>query len=169
MPDLLTHVLAAYAVAAVVVWITAVPDRYLPVALVGAVAPDAMKATVLLGVPSGSAFGIPYSFWGLHTLGGVAVLGGIGALTVRAADRRAAFPALVCGGATHLLLDLFVIRVDGVAPPYLFPVSGWLPPAGNLYASTDAWTVVAALAVAVPVWAARRSTAAGSDPEHGRR
>ena len=156
MPDLLTHVLLAYAVAGLIVSATSVPDRHLPTVLVGAVMLDVMKATVLLEIPSGTAFGIPYSFWGLHTLGGVAILGGIGALTVRAADRRATFAALACGGASHLLLDAFVIRADGVAPPYLFPISTWLPPTGTIYASTDAWTVLVAVAVALPVWALRR-------------
>jgi membrane-bound metal-dependent hydrolase YbcI (DUF457 family) len=161
MPDLLTHVLFAYVVGAAAVWWTGRPDRCLPAVLVGAAAPDAMKATVLLDVVAGTAVGVPYSFWGLHTLGGVVVLSGIGAVTLRASDRRAGLAFLVCGGVTHLLLDAFVVRVDGVAPPYLFPVSGWLPPAANLYTSTDLWTIPAALALAVPVWVARRRRAAG--------
>jgi hypothetical protein len=159
MPDLLTHVLIAYVVGAAAVRWTDAPDRYLPVVLVGAAAPDAMKATVLLGVTVGSTAGVPYSFWGLHTLGGVVVLSGMGAVTLRAADRRAGLVFLGCGGVSHLLLDLFVVRVDGVAPPYLFPVSGWLPPAANLYTSTDLWTIPVALALALPVWAVRRRNA----------
>ncbi|MFA1611194.1 metal-dependent hydrolase [Halobellus rubicundus] len=155
MPDLLTHVLLAYAAAGLLAWRTRFPERYVPVVCVGATMPDAMKAAVVADVASGSAFGVPYSFWGLHTLGGVAVLGGIGALTIRSADRRAALGALVAGGIGHLVLDLFVIRVDGLGPPYLFPLTGWLPPAGNLYASSDLWPVAVALAVAVPVWIAR--------------
>lgn len=158
MPDLLTHVLIAYALGAVAVWVTPLPDRHLPVVLVGAVAPDVMKATVLLGVTSGTALGIPYSFWGLHTLGGVVVLSGFGATTLCSADRRVGVAALAAGGTSHLLLDVFVIRVDGVAPPYLFPISGWLPPAGNLYASTDVWTVAAAVAVASMAFGARYVT-----------
>ena len=156
MPDLLTHVLLAYVAGAAAVWWTDTPDRYLPVVLVGAVAPDAMKATVLLGVTVGVAAGVPYSFWGLHTLGGVAVLSGIGAVTLAASDRRTGFWFLVYGGVSHLVLDLFVVRVDGIAPPYLFPVSGWLPPAANLYTSTDLWTIPVALALALPVWVMRR-------------
>lgn len=161
MPDLLTHVLIAYVVGAAAVRWTEAPDWYLPVVLVGAVVPDAMKATVLVEATAGTAFGVPYSFWGLHTLGGVAVLSGIGAVTLRSAERRCGFWFLLCGGVSHLVLDLFVLRVDGVAPPYLFPVSGWLPPAANLYTSTDLWTIPAALALALPVWAARRRAAVG--------
>lgn len=163
MPDLLTHVLIAYVVGTAAVWWTDSPDRYLPVVLVGAAAPDAMKATVLLKAAAGTAFGISYSFWGLHTLGGVAVLCGIGALTLRASDRRVGFWFLCAGGVSHLLLDLFVVRVDGVASPYLFPVSGWLPPAANLYTSADVWTIPVALALALPVWATRRRRVAGRD------
>lgn len=162
MPDLLTHVLIAYVVGAAVVRWTGVSDRYLPVVLVGAVAPDGMKATVPPEIVAGTAFGLPYSFWGLHTLGGVVVLSGIGAVTLRASDRRPGFRFLLYGGVSHLVLDLFVIRVDGVAPPYLFPVSGWLPPAANLYASTDLWTIPVATALALPVWMVRRRNSAAS-------
>ncbi|MFC6872864.1 metal-dependent hydrolase [Halobellus marinus] len=158
MPDVLTHVLIAYAVGAVAVRLTALPDRHLPVVMVGAVMPDVMKATVLLDVSVGSVSGVPYSFWAVHTLGGVVVLGGLGALTVRGSDRRVAFLSLLAGGVSHLFLDLFVIRVDGLAPPYLFPFVGWLPPAGNLYASTDVWPAGVAIAVALLVWIGRRRT-----------
>ena len=161
MPDLLTHVLLAYVAGAAAVRWTDIADRHLPVVLVGAAAPDAMKATVLLGLTTGTAFGIPYSFWGLHTLGGVVVLSGLGAMTLTAGERRTGFGLLAYGGLTHLVLDLFVIRVDGVAPPYLFPVSGWLPPAANLYASTDLWTIPVALALALSVWVLRRRRAPG--------
>ena len=161
MPDLLTHVLLAYVLGAAAVWWADTPDRYLPVVLVGAAAPDAMKATVLLEVTAGTAFGVPYSFWGLHTLGGVAILSGLGAVTLAASERHTGFWFLACGGGSHLVLDLFVLRVDGVAPPYLFPVSGWLPPAVNLYTSTDLWTIPVALALALPVLVMRRRAAAG--------
>jgi hypothetical protein len=156
MPDLLTHALVAYVLAAVVAQSGRVQDRYVSVAMVGAIAPDAMKLSVLLNRSIGHIAGVPYSTWGVHTLGGVLVLAGLGALTIRVGDRFVAGAALVAGGASHLLLDAFVIRVDGVASPYLFPFSGWLPPAANLYASTDAWPAAVALSVAVPVWLCRR-------------
>ncbi|WP_299334374.1 metal-dependent hydrolase [Haloplanus sp.] len=156
MPDLLTHALVAYILAAVVAQSDRIQDRYVSVAMVGAVAPDAMKLSVLLNHSVGHIAGIPYSTWGVHTLGGVLVLAGLGALTIRVGDRFVAGAALAAGGASHLFLDAFVIRVDGVAPPYLFPFSGWLPPAANLYASTDVWPAAVALSVAVPVWLCRR-------------
>lgn len=156
MTDLLTHVLVAYLLGVALAETGRLPERFVPVVMVGATAPDAMKAAVLLDVPSGTVAGVPYSAWGLHTLGGVLALSGLGALTLRAADRRTGLAALVAGGASHLLLDLPVVRVDGVGAPYLFPLSGWLPPAGNLYTSSDVWPLVLALAVTVPVWLRRR-------------
>ncbi|ERH04687.1 MAG: hypothetical protein J07HR59_01824 [Halorubrum sp. J07HR59] len=65
------------------------------------------------------------------------------------------FVALTIGGVSHLILDLLVIRVDGDAPPYLFPITDWLPPAGNLYASSDIWPTLIALTTALLVWGIR--------------
>jgi membrane-bound metal-dependent hydrolase YbcI (DUF457 family) len=156
MPDLLTHALVAYVFAVAATSAGRLDDRYVPVVMVGGVAPDAMKLAVVLDRSAGVIAGVPYSAWGIHTLGGVVVLAGVGALTIRARDRWTAVAALAAGGVCHLLFDTLVIRVDGAAPPYLFPLSTWLPPAGNLYASTDVWPTALALAVAVPVWLWRR-------------
>jgi membrane-bound metal-dependent hydrolase YbcI (DUF457 family) len=150
--DLLTHVLVAWVVGLVAARRGWLPRRYVSVAMVGAAAPDAMKLTVQLGVHRGTVAGLPYSTWGYHTLGGVLVVAGLGALTIRAADRRGAFLALSAGGASHLLLDALVIRADGLSPPYLFPFSTWLPPAGNVYLSSDAWPVAVAIVVAAAAW-----------------
>jgi hypothetical protein len=150
--DLLTHVLVVYALGRLAVWRGVLPGPLLPVVLLGAVAPDAMKVTLLLGVLWGEIGGVRYSAWGYHTVGGVLGVAGIGALTVRAVDRRSVFGALVAGGLSHLLLDTLVIRADGVAPPYLFPFTTWLPPAGNVYLSSDRWPAAVALTAAVAVW-----------------
>lgn len=159
MADLLTHVAVAYVVSAAAVRAGYLPDRLLPVVAVGAVTPDLMKPTVPLGVVRGELAGVTYSLWGLHTLGGIVVLAGVGALTLRSSDRRVGWLALVGGGCSHLLLDLLVIRVDGLAPPYLFPLTTWLPPAGNVYASFDVWPALVACSVALAVFLARRRRA----------
>ena len=156
MPDLLTHVLVAYMIAVGSARFEWFHDRYVPVVMVGSVAPDVMKLSVVLGFDVGVLFGIPYSTWGVHTLGGAIVLAGLGALTICTCDRLVGAIALATGSASHLLLDAAVIRVDGTAPPYLFPLTNWLPPAGNLYASTDVWPTVVTLVVAIPVWLLRR-------------
>ncbi len=164
MTDLLTHALVAYVGGVAVVEATGASDRLVPVAIVGAVAPDLLRFTVPLEIARGEVAGVPYSTWGIHTLGGVVVLAGLGALTVRARDRRAAFGALVGGGCSHLLLDLLVVRVDGEGPPYLFPFTDWLAPAGNVYTSADLWPLAVAVAVAVPVWLLRRRATRTSAP-----
>jgi hypothetical protein len=152
MADLLTHVLVVWAVGVLAARRDWLPRSHVSLATLGAVAPDAMKVTVVLGVHWGTVAGIPYSTWGYHTLGGVLVVAGLGALTIRAEDRRTAFVALVGGGVSHLLLDLLVVRADATAPPYLFPVSTWLPPAGNVYLSSDRWPALVALGLAGVVW-----------------
>jgi membrane-bound metal-dependent hydrolase YbcI (DUF457 family) len=160
--DVLTHVLVAYVLGAGAAEAGRLPERFVPVVMVGATAPDGMKLFVLLDIAVGTARGVPYSAWGLHTVGGVLALSGIGALTVWRGDRAVAFGALLAGGVSHLLLDVLVVRVDGVAPPYLFPVGGWLPPTPGLYASSDAWPLAVALCCAVPVWLYRRTDESGA-------
>ncbi|MEZ3116198.1 metal-dependent hydrolase [Halobaculum sp. MBLA0147] len=152
MADLLTHVLVVAAVGTLAARRGLVARRFLPLAAVGAVAPDATKLTLLLGVQWGRVGGIPYSAWGYHTLGGVAVVAALGAVIVRRGDRGPAALALAAGGVSHLCLDLLVIRADGVAPPYLYPLTDWLPPAGNVYLSSDYWPAVVACCLAGLVW-----------------
>lgn len=151
MADLLTHVAVAYLGAVVVTTLTDRGDRWIPVVMVGAVGPDGIKPVVAAGSAWDTVGGVPYSVWGLHTLGGVVVLAVVGAVTLRPVDRRQGVLALTAGGVSHLVLDLLVVRTDGTAPPYLFPLTGWFPPAGNLYASADAWPALVAVPFALLV------------------
>lgn len=156
MAELLTHVLIGYVIGSVGVWSGRLPNRFVPVVMIGSVAPDLMRASLFVfGEYRGTIAGIPYSAWGVHTLGGAIILAGIGALTIWRQDRRLSFVALTIGSVSHLVLDLLVIRADGEAPPYLFPITDWLPPAGNLYASSDIWPAVIALVATLLVWAVR--------------
>jgi hypothetical protein len=156
MAESLTHVLIGYIIGSVGVWSGRLPNRFIPVIMVGSVVPDIMKASLFLFAEyRGTITGIPYSAWGIHTLGGAVILAGIGALTIWRRDRQLSFVALTIGSVSHLILDLLVIRVDGNAPPYLFPITEWLPPAGNLYASSDIWPTVVAVIAALTVWGIR--------------
>jgi membrane-bound metal-dependent hydrolase YbcI (DUF457 family) len=155
MAELLTHVLIGYILACVGVWSGWLPNRFVPVVMIGSIAPDIMRVSLLFGGYRGTIAGIPYSAWGIHTLGGAIILSGIGTLTIWKQDRLTTFVALTVGSVSHLILDLLVIRVDGVAPPYLFPITGWFPPAGNLYASSDIWVTMIALTTASLVWGIR--------------
>ena len=117
--------------------------------MAGAVLPDLAK--VHLVVPSGtvsSLLGVAFSWQAIHRLGGVLVLAGLGALTVGRSYRRAAFAALVGGAASHLLLDSFIRRANGLTPPYLYPLTWWHPSSGDLYLSSDPWPAALAVAVA---------------------
>lgn len=158
MADLLTHVAVAYAVAAVAATVTDRADRWVPVVAVGAVAPDVIKPLVAVGAVWDTVAGVPYNVFGLHTLGGVILLAGLGASTLRPGDRRHGWLALTAGGVSHLLLDALVVRADRLTPPYLFPFTTRSLPAGNLYASADVWPalVAAPVAVAVFAWRSRR-------------
>lgn len=154
MPDLLTHVLLAYAAIALA---TRASDRlsahHVPVAMVGAAVPDLAKIGLLVDFDAVSAaLGVPVSPLAFHRFGGVVVLAGIGALLVHRRERRLVFGLLSIAGAGHLILDAFVIRADGLAPPYLYPLTWWRPPAGSLYLSSDAWPAAIAILTAGLVW-----------------
>jgi hypothetical protein len=154
--DLLTHVLVAYALATLLARRTDRLDaRHVPLATVGAVVPDAAKLHLLLGDTT-TLFGTELSWYALQTVGGIAALVGLCALAVERAERRAAALALAGGATVHLLLDLGVTRVDGRAPPYLYPLTWWGVPSPGLYLSSDPWPSLAALALAGAVAVAPR-------------
>jgi hypothetical protein len=154
--DLLTHVLVAYALAALAARRTDRLDaRHVPLATVGAVVPDAAKLHLLLGDTT-TLFGTELSWYALQTVGGIATLVGLCALAVERAERRAAALALTGGAAVHLVLDLGVTRVDGRAPPYLYPLTWWEVPSPGLYLSADPWPSLVALALAGAVAVAPR-------------
>lgn len=155
MPDLLTHVLVAYVTGTVLVWnVDRLPRRLVPVAMVGAVLPDLVKVhLVLSGGTVGSLLGVPFSWQPIHRLGGVLVLAGVGALTFDRSYRRATFATLLAGAGSHLFLDSLIRRANGFTPPYLYPLTWWHPPSGDLYLSSDPWPAVLALTAAAIVFA----------------
>lgn len=161
VPDLLTHVLLAYVGATALSWRAAWFDRALvPVAMVGGVLPDVAKAYLL--VPDGTVaalIGLPFTWNGLHRLGGAVALAGLGCLLVHRRSRRRVFGVLLAGALLHLGLDGLITRANGLAPPYLYPLTWWQPPAGGLYLSSDPWPAAASvvLALAVVVYDRRRA------------
>lgn len=166
MPDLLTHVLLAYALATAATW--AVPrfeQRFVPVAMIGAALPDIAKLYLLVDSSTvEAALGLPFDWVALHTLGPTVALAGMGALCFHSEDLRLAFACLAGGAGLHLLMDLAVIRVAGVAPPYLFPLTWWEPPSANLLLSSDPWPWMVATLLAVGVWVLdRRRTGVRSE------
>jgi hypothetical protein len=153
MGDLLAHVLVGYAAGTLATrHSTWVETRHVPLVMVGSTLPDLAKARLLVGSGAvGEALGVPFSWLAVHRLGAAVALAGLGALLVTRPERRTAVAVLLAGALGHLLLDGFVVRANGVVPPYLYPVSWWRPLAGNLYLSSDRWPTLVALTLAVAV------------------
>lgn len=160
MTDLLTHVAVAYALATLLAWRSDRVDRGLVAAfVVGSVAPDVSKVSLLVTRDEFHALlGVDVWFVGLHTLGGVLAMAAGGALLVDRETRWPVFAALTLGGCLHLGLDLGVVRADGMAPPYLYPLTWWRPPSLDWYLSSDVWPSLLSVPVALVVlwWDRRR-------------
>lgn len=155
MPDLLAHVLLAYVAFTALAWrVPPFPRRLVPVGVVGGALPDLVKVHLLVsdGVVE-SALGVPFSWDPIHRLGGIAVLAGLGAVLFDRPFRRQAFASLLAGGGLHLVLDSLIRRASGLSPPYLYPLTWWQPPAGDLYLSSDLWPTALAIAAAAAVFA----------------
>ncbi len=154
MPDLLTHVLLVYAILTPLTWFAhRVDPRYVAVAIVGAVLPDLAKIGLILnpGVIE-SLLGVPFSWLPIHRLGGVILIVGMFALLFESGDRPRIAAFALFGALTQFPLDGLIRRANDLSPPYLYPVTWWQPPAGNLYLSSDLWPVIPAIAIAVAVW-----------------
>lgn len=156
MTDLLTHVLAAYALVRVASWrLDWLADRHVALAMLGATVPDAAKLYLLVGMRHTVA-GVEMSLLALQTVGAALAFVAIGGLLVPARERHAAIPALTGGVLLHFALDYFVVRTGGRSPPYLYPLTWAQFPAGDLYLSADVWPSLVALVAALAVWLADR-------------
>lgn len=151
MPDLLSHVFLAYTVATLLSWRYGWLDRAAVTAvLVGAVVPDLTKVRLLVTSWQMSEWlGVPFSWSGLHTLGGTLVAVLVGGLLVRSRHRRHALLALGLGSASHLVADALFRRPSGHSYSVLWPLTRYQPPTPGLYLSTELWPVVATGALAL--------------------
>lgn len=154
MPDLLTHVLLVYALGTAVTWVRSEIDpRYVAVGMVGAVIPDLAKIELVVSARTVEALvGIPFAWQPIHRLGGVAILVGMGTLLFAPAHRRGAATSAFLGALTQFPLDSLIRRANDLSPPYLYPLTWWRPPAGNLYLSSDLWPLLPAALLAAVVW-----------------
>lgn len=157
MAEWLTHVFVAYAVFTVVSWfVDWLDERWIAVAVVGALLPDLSR--LQLFVPSEAVTtitGAPFHWDGLHTVGGLILLSGIGALLFeRQREQIRAFGLLLGGGITHILVDIPQRYADEqtITNLYFFPFSSWRAPTPGWYVSADRWVVVAAFLFAVFVF-----------------
>lgn len=151
MPDLLSHVFLAYASTTLLAWRYGWLDRATVTAvLVGAILPDATKVRLLVTSWQVSEWlSIPFSWSGLHTLGGTLVAVLVGGLLVRPRDRRRTLLALGFGAATHLFADALFRRPDGHSYSVLWPLTRYQPPTPGLYLSTELWPVAVTGALAL--------------------
>ena len=154
MPDLLTHLLLAYAAG------TALSMRYrwlaphwVSVVMAGALLPDLDHvADVVSAGLVHRTLGLPFDWTVLQQGGGVLLTVLIGTVLVSPDRRRRVFGLLWLGAGTHLLADLLIRTPDGHAQSILWPLTQYQPPAVGLYTSVDRWPLVLAAVVALATW-----------------
>lgn len=154
MPDLLTHALVAYVLFAVVSlryeWVS---PQYVTIGMVGAFIPDLAKIDLLVDGSVVAAFlGVPFGWFGIHTLGGSVVVVLIGVVLAAEVERRRVFALLSVGVASHLFLDALLYKVTGVSYPVFWPLTLYRPPTPGLYLSTDVWPSLIMVVIAILTW-----------------
>ena len=158
MPDLLAHVLLAYAVATLLAlqyrWLR---PAYVTIAMIGALVPDLDHISTLVSSQTvETLLGVPFDWGGLQTGGVVLLLILIGTVLVEQAERRRVFALLALGAISHLFTDALVRVPEGRSQSVFFPVTMYQPPTPGLYLSTDLWPLIASAVFAAAAWYAVR-------------
>ncbi len=154
MAELLSHVLFAFALFTVAGWVVEWLDReWVVVGMVGAILPDLNRIDMVLDeYVVAQVLGVPFSWDGLHTLGGVVLLAALGAVLFPSGQEQLrAFGLLVAGGVSHLLTDAVKAWADGANGAYLYPLSWWRNPTPGWYVSADRWMLVVAVLLVLAV------------------
>jgi hypothetical protein len=154
MPDLLTHALLAYTICTLLSvryrWLT---PQYVTVGMAGAFVPDIAKAHLLLdSAVVGNAFGTPFDWFGVHTLGGSAAAVLVGVILVVADERRRVAVLLALGAGSHLAADAMLRTASGRSYAVLWPLTTYRPPTPGLYHSADVWPSLLMGVVALGAW-----------------
>lgn len=159
MADLLTHLLAAYAVLTVLGWrVEWLTRRWVVVGTGGAAIPDLLKVELLLEEATvGRILGVPFDYDPVGSLFGLVVIAGAVAVHF-GSDRRRAYLLLLAGGSSALVLDGLRAYAGGRAFFWLYPL-WWRPPTPGLYVTADPRvlglaTVVAGLVYGLDRWVA---------------
>ncbi|MXR19098.1 metal-dependent hydrolase [Halobacterium bonnevillei] len=154
MPDLLTHVLVGYILGTLFARrVSGKPAATTTVVMLGALLPDLTKIQIV--VPSSRMevlLGVPFAWHTLHTLGGVLLTAGIGALLVNPTNRRRVLGLLLAGATSHLVLDSFLLKPSGYASPMWWPFITTGLPTPGLYVSYDWWPTLVAGVLALIVF-----------------
>jgi len=161
MADLLSHLLAAYAVLTIASWrVDWLDRRWVAVGMGGAAIPDLVKLNLVLEAHIvENALGIPFSYSPLSTLGGVVLVAGLITLAFDRRHWRRVFALVTVGGVLSLVGDGLRAYADGTASAWLYPLTNWRPPTPSLYVSSDprVLAVIALLAGVVAAIEHRRS------------
>jgi len=154
MPDLLTHALVGYIIATALAfnyeWLT---PPWVTIAMMGTFIPDLTK--IKLVVPSyqiEQLLGVPFDWFGLHTIGGSVVSVLIGTVLVPHEYRKRVFALLAVGAGSHLFLDALLITTSGNMSPMLWPITAYSFAMPELFLSSDRWPAIVAGALATSVW-----------------
>jgi membrane-bound metal-dependent hydrolase YbcI (DUF457 family) len=155
--DWITHVCVAYAVFTTAGWqLGWLENRWIGIGVVGAILPDLSRIRLLVDSEQVSSLvGIPFEWGGIHSLGGIVLLSGIGALLFHTRENQIrAFVLLFAGALSHLLVDFPQPYADGksLAGQYLFPFPVERFSVPRLYVSSDRWVAAIAVSVAILIF-----------------
>ncbi|SDJ69898.1 LexA-binding, inner membrane-associated putative hydrolase [Halovenus aranensis] len=159
MAELFSHILLAFGLFTAVGWAVSWLDRrWVVVGMIGSLLPDLNRIDLLLDdYVVAQLLGIPFNWTGIHTVGGVLLLSGAGAVLFATHEQQSrAFGLLAAGGCSHLLVDAVKAWADGSNGAYLYPFSWWRNPTPGWYVSAERWVFVASLLLAVGVWVVDR-------------
>ena len=158
MPDLLTHALVGYIIATALSfrygWLT---PPWVTVCMMGTFIPDLTKIQLL--VPSyriEQLLGVPFDWFGLHTVGGAAVSVLIGTILVPRGHRRRVLALLAIAAGSHLVLDSLLVSPTGYAAPMGWPLLDSGLPTPGIYLSSDRWPALLLGLLAALLWASTR-------------
>jgi len=143
MADFVTHLVFAKTLAKVYrLYCTWLSKPYIVLILLGSLIPDFSKMKLFLNNSHVSTIvGQPFSWSGLHTVGGSLLTIIIGTLCVPYQYQKRAFVALSIGTVTHFLLDIFTPDF-GYAPSMFWPVTTRRSPSPGHYVSSDRWPLL---------------------------
>lgn len=169
MADLLTHVLIGYVLATYCSFRYAwIGPRMVTVAMVGSTIPDLYRISLLIDNQTiAQLLGVPFNWFGFHTLGGSLATAIVGVALVRHEYRIRVFLLLTLGAASHMLLDSFLVRPTGVTGPLFWPFIREGLPVPGFYLSTDRWPAVVSGVTAAIVWYGRYRTSFGTTDQSG--
>lgn len=158
MPDLFSHVCLAYSICTLLSWrYDWLTPSYVTVGMAGAFVPDLAKIDLVIDSATVAAtVHRPFSWFGIHTLGGTVVGVLVGATVVASDERRRVLALLSVGAASHLVTDALLLKASGRSYAVLWPVTRYHPPTPGLYLSTDIWPSLTAGTLAFVVWQAHR-------------